>query len=173
MVLHLIKKPKIETQKLVELLSLLKENLMPCEQCFNISEKPICTICNSINRNKNTICVVEDFQDIIAIENTMQFNGIYHVLGGLISPIDGISPDQLAIESLTQRIQKENINEIILALNSTIEGDTTAFYIAKKVSPFSVTISTLSKGISVGLELEYADEITLGRSITNRVPYHI
>ncbi len=173
MVLYLLKRPIEETEKLSDSLIQLKKNLKQCKTCYNISEKEICMICENPQRDRKTICLVEDFQDIIAIENTAQYKGIYHVLGGLISPIDGIGPDALNIEPLIKRLQEEKFEEIIIALNSTIEGDTTTFYLARKINPYEIKISTLSKGLSVGTELEYADEITLGRSITYRIPYQL
>lgn len=173
MVMYLIKRPNDEAQNLANVISKLKTELMQCKTCFNISDTPICSICSSINRNKNIICVVEDMMDVIAIENTAQFNGLYHVLGGLISPIDGVGPDELYIEALVNRVASETIEEIIIALNANIEGDTTAFYIARKLHNSKIKITTISKGVSVGSELEYTDEITLGRSLTSRVPYQL
>ena len=146
---------------------------MQCTVCCNISDTPICSICNSVNRNKSIVCVVEDMMDVMAIENTAQFNGLYHVLGGLISPIDGVGPDELNIEALVTRLNENPAEEIIIALNANIEGDTTSFYLARKLQKFNLKISTISKGISVGSELEYTDEITLGRSLTARVPYSL
>jgi recombination protein RecR len=173
MVMHLLKRPKEETEHLAQAIQKLKTELTQCEICCNISDTNICHICNSVNRNRKIICVVEDMMDVIAIENTAQFNGMYHVLGGLISPVDGIGPKDLNIDALIQRFQNDAPEEIIIALNANIEGDTTAFYIARKLKDFDVIISTISKGISVGSELEYADEITLGRSLISRVPYSI
>ena len=173
MVMYLLKRPNDEAQNLANVISKLKTELMQCKTCFNISDTPICSICSSINRNKNIICVVEDMMDVIAIENTAQFNGLYHVLGGLISPIDGVGPDELYIEALVNRVASETIEEIIIALNANIEGDTTAFYIARKLQNSKIKITTISKGVSVGSELEYTDEITLGRSLTSRVPYQL
>lgn len=171
MVMHLLKRPKEESENLASVILKLKTELTTCKTCCNISDTPICNICNSVNRNKMMICVVEDMMDVIAVENTAQFNGTYHVLGGLISPVDGVGPDELNIEQLVERVKNECPEEIIIALNANIEGDTTAFYIARKLQGFNVKISTISKGISVGSELEYADEITLGRSLQARVPY--
>jgi recombination protein RecR len=169
--MHLLKRPKEETEHLAQAIQKLKTELTQCEICCNISDTNVCHICNSVNRNRKIICVVEDMMDVIAIENTAQFNGMYHVLGGLISPVDGIGPKDLNIDALVQRFQNDAPEEIIIALNANIEGDTTAFYIARKLKDFDVIISTISKGISVGSELEYADEITLGRSLISRVPY--
>lgn len=173
MVMHLLKRPVEEADNLSKVILKLKTELMQCSICCNISDTPVCSICNSVNRNKSIICVVEDMMDVMAIENTAQFNGLYHVLGGLISPIDGVSPDELNFEELLNRVQNDVPDEIIIALNANIEGDTTAFYLARKLQPFNIRVSTISKGISVGSELEYTDEITLGRSLTARVPYNI
>lgn len=171
MVMHLLKRPDEEAENLAAVVRKLKTQLMQCTVCCNISDTPVCSICSSVNRNRSLICVVEDMMDVMAVENTAQFNGLYHVLGGLISPVDGVGPDELNIEALVQRLEKEGAEEIIIALNANIEGDTTAFYIARKLQKFGLRISTISKGISVGSELEYTDEITLGRSLTARVPY--
>ncbi|HEY1044907.1 MAG TPA: recombination mediator RecR [Bacteroidia bacterium] len=171
MVMHLLKRPKEESENLASVILKLKTELTTCKICCNISDTSVCNICNSVNRNKMMICVVEDMMDVIAVENTAQFNGTYHVLGGLISPVDGVGPDELNIEQLVERVKIECPEEIIIALNANIEGDTTAFYIARKLQGFNLKISTISKGISVGSELEYADEITLGRSLQARVPY--
>ncbi len=173
MVMHLLKRPKDDTDALAKAITKLKTELQQCTICCNISDTAICDICNSHNRNKQLICIVEDMQDVMAIESTAQFNGLYHVLGGLISPIDGIGPETLNIEQLIARVSNVGAEEIIIALNANIEGDTTAFYLARKLQPFQVKITTISKGIAVGGELEFADEITLGRSILNRIPYGI
>lgn len=173
MVMHLLKRPVEEADNLSKVILKLKTELMQCQVCCNISDTPVCSICNSVNRNRQLICVVEDMMDVMAIENTAQYNGMYHVLGGLISPIDGVSPDELNFKELLARMQNDPPEEIIIALNANVEGDTTAFYLARKLQPFNIKISTISKGISVGSELEYTDEITLGRSLTSRVPYNI
>ena len=149
----------------------LKTKTRFCAKCGNISEQEYCTICSSVNRNKQIVCVVKDFQDIIAIENTGQYNGVYHVLGGLISPMEGVGPSDIRIEELLQRVDEEQIEEVIMALSANMEGDTTVFYISKRLVESGVRISSIARGIAVGGELEYADEITLGRSITQRVPY--
>ncbi len=171
MVMHLLKRPKDEAETLAKAITRLKTELMQCTVCCNISDTEVCNICSSHNRNKRLICVVEDMQDVMAIESTAQFSGLYHVLGGLISPVDGIGPDMLNIDPLIERVNEQETDEIIIALNANIEGDTTSFYLARKLQPFKIRITTISKGIAVGGELEYADEITLGRSILNRVPY--
>lgn len=173
MVMHLLRRPNTEVEALSEALVQLKTQLTQCAVCCNISDTPTCNICSSVNRQHQTICVVEDIMDVMAIENTGQYNGVYHVLGGLISPIDGVGPEDLNIDALINRLQDNSVQEIIMALNANVEGDTTAFYIARKLQNTSVKLSTISKGISVGSELEYTDEITLGRSLIARVPYQI
>ena len=150
----------------------MREDIVFCNRCNNISDNELCDICSNIKRDENVVCVIENTQDVIAVENTSQFNGLYHVLGGVISPIEGIGPNDLSISKLIERINKENIHEIILALPATVEGDTTAYYIYKLVKEFDVEVTTIAKGIAIGEELEYADEITLGRSIINRQPFY-
>ena len=142
-----------------------------CKICNNISDAEVCEICSNLRRNGSIICVVEDIRDVMAIENTSQYNGLYHVLGGIISPIDGIGPNDLSIKNLLDRIKGGKIEEVILALPTTIEGDTTNYYIYKKINVFDLTVSTIARGVAIGDELEYADEVTLGRSIINRLPY--
>ena len=149
----------------------LSEDIKYCSTCFAISETPVCSICSNPSRDHGTICVVEDIRDLIAIENTSQYHGTYHVLGGIISPINGIGPMDLHIDSLVKRVEGGNTKELIMALPSTMEGDTTNFYLYKKLSPFNITMSALSRGVSIGDELQYADEVTLGQSIILRVPY--
>jgi len=144
---------------------------MFCNECHNISDSEVCEICANPKRHKETICVVEDIRDVMAIENTGQYTGVYHILGGIISPMDGIGPNDLNIDSLINRVNKGEIKEVIMALSTTIEGDTTNFYIYKKLKDLSVDISTIARGVAIGDELEYADEVTLGRSILNRTPY--
>jgi recombination protein RecR len=173
MVVFLLKRPKEEVNQLSEALMLLKTTLKSCRICHNISDEEVCNICKSPNRNHRQLCVVEDMQDVMAIENTAQFNGLYHVLGGVIAPMDGVGPDSLNINSLVARIENGQFEEVIIALNPNVEGDTTTFYIARKLKTTSVQISTISKGISIGSELEFADEITLGKSISLRVPYQV
>lgn len=172
MVVHLLKTDKLIVNKLAQSLLELKEKICNCSICGNISEAAVCHICNSVNRNKSLVCVVRDFQDILALENTGQYNGVYHVLGGLISPMDGIGPDEINLKLLIYRVKQGDINEIIMALSATMEGDTTAFYISKILAEFNLKFSAISRGISVGGELEFADEITLGRSIKDRVPFN-
>jgi recombination protein RecR len=171
LVLHLLKQPKEQTVFLTEALTKMREEIKFCQSCHNISDVDICEICANPNRNHKVICVVEDVRDVMAIENTGQFKGIYHVLGGKISPIDGIGPSQLNIASLVVKVKEGKTEEIIFALSSTMEGDTTNFYIYKQIKDTSVVTSSIARGISVGDELEYADEITLGRSIVNRIPF--
>lgn len=169
LVIHLLKADTSYVNKLGESIVKLKTDVVFCSVCGNISEDKECNICRSVNRDKTLICVVKDFQDIVAIENTGQFNGVYHVLGGLISPLDGIGPDDLKIGRLMQRIKDQEVIEVILALSANMEGDTTAFYLSRLMAPLQVKITAISRGISVGGELEYADEITLGRSIRDRI----
>jgi recombination protein RecR len=169
--LHILREDKSYASNLGGSIIKMRNEILFCEKCNNISDDHICGICSNHKRNENLLCVVENTQDVIAVENTSQFNGIYHVLGGIISPIDGIGPNDLSISRLIKRINEEEIKEIILALPSTVEGDTTAFYIYKLVKEFDIEVTTIAKGISIGEELEYADEITLGRSIINRLPF--
>ena len=171
MVLHLLKQQEQDVIKLGESVIKLRTQIKYCKRCGNVSDADICNICNNPKRNQKNICLVEDLRDVIAIENTSQYNGTYHVLGGLISPVNGVGPDDLNIASLVERIKTEEITEIIMALSATMEGDTTVFYLSKKLKDLPVNISTISRGIAIGGELEYADEITLGRSIALRVPY--
>ncbi len=170
LVLHLIKQDASEVATFSEALSLMKEEIKFCSRCHNISDADLCNICSNQSRKQEILCVVENIRDVIAIESTQQFNGVYHVLGGIISPLDGIGPDQLTIDSLVKRIENENITEIIFALNANIQGDTTIYYIGKKLKAFSVKITTIARGIAFGGELEYADEMTLAKSISNRIP---
>jgi recombination protein RecR len=170
--LHLLKREEPQTQLLAEALLALRTKTKYCRQCHNIADEELCQICTSIKRDPNIICVVEDTRDVLAIENTAQYRGLYHVLGGIISPLSGIGPNDLNIESLVKRVSENtDIQEVILALSPTMEGDTTAFYLQKKLRPFSIKISTIARGIPIGGDLEYADEVTLGRSILSRVSY--
>jgi recombination protein RecR len=170
-VLHIIKQDTTQSENLSRLISKLKTDLRFCSKCHNITENEICDICSNPSRDSSLICVVQDYRDILAIENTGLYRGQYHVLGGLISPIEGITPSNLNIESLVTKVSTGAVAEIILALNATMEGETTSFYIFRKVAPYSVKLSAIARGIAVGDELEYADEVTLGRSITNRIPF--
>ena len=151
----------------------MKENVKKCSVCGNVSDLIICTICSNPRRNKSQICVVEDIRDVLAIEATESYTGIYHVLGGIISPMDGVGPSDLNIPSLIEKLKIEKISEIIFALSATMEGDTTNYYLYKKISPFSIEITTLSRGVSVGAELQYADELTLSRSLLHRQPFQV
>jgi recombination protein RecR len=170
MVLHLLKKDIIEVEAFAGAISDMRKQIKFCIRCHNISDDDVCSICSNSSRHQKIICVVENFKDVIAIENTQQYKGIYHVLGGLISPLDGIGPDQLKIESLVNRISTSGVEELIFALNPTIQGDTTIYYVKKKIADFSCRITTIARGISFGGDLEYADEITLARSLQNRLP---
>lgn len=171
LVLHLLKQPKEHTTFLTQALTNMREEVQFCESCHNISDFAFCDICSNAKRERQIICVVEDVRDVMAIENTGQFRGIYHVLGGKISPIDGVGPSQLNINSLVGKVKSGEVKEIIFALSSTMEGDTTNFYIFKQIQDYEVVTSAIARGISVGDELEYADEVTLGRSILQRVPF--
>ncbi|MEY2997512.1 MAG: hypothetical protein RIQ82_892 [Bacteroidota bacterium] len=171
LVLHLLKQPKGRTLALSQALMELREQSQFCKQCHNISDQPLCDICVNVNRDKSIVCVVEDIRDVMAIENTSQFKGVYHVLGGKISPMDGIGPHDLTIESLVQKVRSKEIKELIFALSSTMEGDTTNFYIFKQIEDQEVVMTTIARGIAVGDELEFADEVTLGRSIVHRIPF--
>jgi len=176
LVLHLIKQDVQDVIGFSNAIATLREEIKFCSRCHNISDKELCNICSNTMRKQEMICVVENIRDVIAIESTQQFNGVYHVLGGIISPLDGIGPEQLQIDSLISRISKENTSEIIFALNPNIQGDTTIYYIGKKLSAgsggksFPVKITTIARGIAFGGELEYADEMTLAKSISNRIP---
>lgn len=171
LVLHLLKQPKGQTDLLSQSLMEMRTNIKYCVECHNISDTETCEICANPNRNSQMICVVEDIRDVMAIEGTGQFRGVYHVLGGKISPIEGVGPSQLKIATLVEKVKSGTVSEVIFALSSTMEGDTTNFYVYKQISNFGITISTIARGISVGDELEYADEVTLGRSILHRIPF--
>ena len=170
LVLHLLKQEENNVQQFSEVIAKMRNEIKFCQRCYNVADGDICSICANSMRKQETICVVENIRDVIAIESTQQFNGTYHVLGGVISPLDGVGPDQLNIESLINRVQKEKTEEIIFALNPNIQGDTTIYYIQKKLQHTSVQITTIARGIAFGGELEYADEMTLARSLQNRLP---
>ena len=171
LVLHLLRQDADDVFQFTDAISRMKEEVKFCKVCHNISDQDVCPICSNDRRDSSTICVVENIQDVMAVENTQQFTGLYHVLGGLISPMDGIGPADLEIESLVSRVSESHVKEVILALSSTMEGDTTNFYIFRKLAPYDVKISIIARGIAVGNELEYTDEVTLGRSILNRTPF--
>lgn len=173
MVLHLLKQDVNDVQHFAEVIARMRAEIRFCNRCFNVSDQEICSICSSAMRKQDIICVVENIRDVIAIESTQQFNGTYHVLGGVISPLDGIGPEQLTIEALVNRVVTEQTAEIIFALNPTIQGDTTIYYIQKKLTGNPVRITTIARGVAFGGELEYADEMTLGRSLQNRQPVGI
>jgi len=171
LVMSLLRKEKEEVIRFGESIATLHDDIMRCKICNNISDSDICNICSDDKRDKSLICVVENIQDVIAIENTRQFRGVYHVLGGIISPIEGIKPSDLNINSLEEKAMSGNVNEIIFALSATMEGDTTNFYLYKRLNKYNVTLTALARGVAIGDELEYTDEITLGRAINNRNPY--
>lgn len=171
LVLHMLRHEKDDTKRLAFALQQLVDEIKYCKRCHNISDVELCEICSHPLRDEQTLCVVEDVRDVMAIENTGQYRGLYHVLGGIISPMDGISPSQLNISSLADRVKQESIKEVIFALSSTMEGDTTMFYIYKILKGNDLKISTIARGISIGDEIEYADEVTLGRSLLNRISY--
>ena len=171
LVLFLLNQPNLQTIKLSKSLVDLVEGINLCKNCHNISDLELCEICSNTKRDSSIICVVEDVRDVMAIESTGQFNGVYHVLGGKISPIDGIGPNQLNISSLIEKVKSENISELIFALSATMEGDTTNFYIFRQIQDIKIKITTIARGVSVGNELEFTDEVTLGRSIIKRIPF--
>lgn len=171
LVLHLLNQDKDEVEAFSKAISKLRNEIQFCGVCHNISDLQICEICSAPKRDRTLVCVVEDTRDVMAIENTSQYNGLYHVLGALISPMDGIGPSDLEVDSLIERLRTDEVKEVIFALSATMEGDTTIFYLHKRLKDFNINISTIARGIAFGGELEYVDEITLGRSITTRVPY--
>lgn len=171
LVLHLLKQSEHEVEAFGNAMIQLRKEILYCKVCHNISDTDVCRICSNHSRDHETVCVVENIKDVMSIENTQQFRGLYHVLGGIISPMDGIGPGDLEIESLVQRVADENVKEVIMALSTTMEGDTTNFYIFRKLAPLNIKITTIARGIAIGDELEYADEVTLGRSILNRVEF--
>ncbi len=171
LVLHLLNQSPADVEKFSNTLTTLRNDIRFCETCNNVSDHPVCEICSGVKRDRSLICIVEDTRDVMAIENTGQYNGVYHVMGGLISPMDGVGPSDLNIDGLVERVSQGGVSEIILALSTTMEGDTTIFYLYKKLKDSGVRISTIARGIAFGGELEYVDEITLGRSIVTRVLY--
>ncbi len=170
-VLHMLKKDHDDVNRFARAITDLRSQIKYCSTCFNLADTELCNVCSNPNRQHNLICVVEDIRDIMAIESTQQFQGVYHVLGGLISPMDGIGPSDLRIEELVQRVSQLQEAEIVMALNTTMEGDTTCYFLYKKLKNLNVTLTTLARGVAIGDDLEYTDEVTLGRSIRNRTPY--
>lgn len=171
LVLHLLKLDKEEVEQFGNAFITLRNEIQYCKTCHNISDTDVCSICSNKQRDRLTLCVVENIKDVMSVENTQQFSGLYHVLGGVISPMDGIGPSDLNVESLIKRVSDEGVKEVILALSPTMEGDTTNFYIYRKLAGLNVEVSTIARGVAIGDELEYADEVTLGRSILNRTPF--
>jgi len=169
--LHLLQRDKESVQSFCAAISNMRNNILFCKKCHNLSDADLCSVCSSHRREQSLVCVVESIKDAMAIENTQQYNGVYHILGGIISPIEGIGPNDLNIQSLVERVKSGEVKEIVMALSPSIEGDTTIFYISKLLKDTDVNISTISRGVSFGGELEYADELTLGRSIVSRIPY--
>ena len=170
LVLHLLRQPENSVEGFTDSISHVRNDIKYCRVCHNISDTEVCPICSDTHRDATTVCVVENIQDVMAVENTQTYRGLYHVLGGIISPMDGVGPGDLEINSLVERVAQGDIREVILALSSTMEGDTTNFYISRLLKPYQVKVSVIARGISVGNELEYTDEVTLGRSIVNRTP---
>jgi recombination protein RecR len=171
LVLHLLRQPADEVDAFANAMTTVRHEVKSCKVCHNISDTDVCPICQDTRRDASTICVVENIQDVLAVENTQQFNGLYHVLGGVISPMDGVGPGDIEIDSLVGRVEQGSVGEVILALSSTMEGDTTNFYISRRLAHTGVRLSVIARGISVGDELVYTDEVTLGRSIVNRTPF--
>lgn len=171
LVLHLLKQPEEDVELFGNTCIQLRRDIRYCKVCHNISDTDVCHICANPGRDRETVCVVENVKDVMSVENTQQYRGLYHVLGGVISPMDGVGPKDLEIESLVERVSREHVKEVILALSTTMEGDTTNFYIFRKLAPLNIRITTIARGVAIGDELEYADEITLGRSILNRVDF--
>lgn len=171
LVLHLLRQPESQTHHLTEALNTMRDTIKFCVKCHNISDVALCEICSNPQRDETLVCVVEDVRDVMAIENTSQYRGLYHVLGGKISPLDGVGPQDLNMYSLIDKAKSGVVKEVIFALSSTMEGDTTNFYIFRQLEPFDIATSTIARGIAVGDELEYADEVTLGRSILHRIPF--
>ncbi len=171
LVLHLINQPTEVSEQFGEAIVKMRRNIRQCSKCYNLSDEPVCNICSDQRRDQSLICIVENIRDVMAIEETSQYRGLYHVLGGIISPIEGVGPADLTIDQLVQRVEDQQVKEVIMAISPTIEGDTTIFYISKKLASYDVKVSTIARGVSFGGELEYADELTLGRSIIARMPY--
>ncbi|MBP1616197.1 MAG: recombination protein RecR [Bacteroidetes bacterium] len=172
LVLHLLRQETSDVEQFSSAMTILRKEVKHCRVCHNISDHDVCPICSDPRRDETTVCIVENVKEVMVIENTAQFKGLYHVLGGIISPIEGIGPSDLEIESLVSRVAEGKVKEVIFALSTTMEGDTTNFYIYKKLKPYNIKVSMIARGISIGDEIEYADEITLGRSIVNRMPFN-
>lgn len=173
LVMHLLRQKESEVERFGESIVKLKKEIKYCKICFNISDNDVCDICSDNSRDRSIVCIVENIRDVIAIEKTGQYRGVYHVLGGIISPMDGIGPSDLNIDQLEEKVKTGNIGEIIFALSTTMEGDTTNYYIYRRLMPYNIKITSLSRGVAIGDELEYTDEITLGRSIVNRMPFEL
>lgn len=171
LVLHLLNQPAADVERFGSAITRLRKEVRYCSVCYNISEAEKCPVCTNPKRDQSTVMVVEDIRDVMAIENTGQYNGLYHILGGILSPIDGVGPEQLNIPGLLSRVEAGGIREVIMALSTTMEGDTTIFYLFRRLKPLHVSVTTIARGVAIGGELEYADEVTLGRSIINRTPY--
>jgi recombination protein RecR len=171
LVLHLLRKSNAEVERFGTAITRLRNDVRYCSVCSNITETATCSICNDQKRDRGVIMVVEDIRDVMAVENTSQYRGLYHILGGILNPMEGIGPDQLNIQGLISRLEAGEVREVIMALSTTMEGDTTIFYLFRKLQPFNITVSAIARGVAIGGELEYADEVTLGRSIINRTPY--
>lgn len=171
LVLHLLKQPEDKVKRFGDAVVRMRQDIRYCRKCHNVSDADLCSICANPQRDETLVCVVENLRDVLAVENTNQYRGTYHVLGAVISPVDGIGPDDINIASLVDRVKNDGVTEVIMAISPTIEGDTTIFYITKQLQPYNVKVTTLARGISFGGELEYADEMTLARSLTNRLPY--
>lgn len=171
LVLHLLKQPEDKVKRFGDAVVRMRQEIRYCRKCHNVSDTDLCGICANPQRDETLVCVVENLRDVLAVENTNQYRGTYHVLGAVISPVDGIGPDDINIASLVDRVKNDGVTEVIMAISPTIEGDTTIFYITKQLQPYNVKVTTLARGISFGGELEYADEMTLARSLTNRLPY--
>lgn len=171
LVLHMLRQAPADVDRFGQSIMRLRKEVLFCKVCYNITDAEVCSICNDKKRDQGLVMIVEDIRDVMAVENTSQYNGLYHILGGILNPMDGIGPEQLNIQGLVDRISAGQVREVIMALSTTMEGDTTVFYLFRKLKPFDITVTTIARGVAIGGELEYADEVTLGRSIINRTPY--
>lgn len=171
LVLHMLRQAPADVDRFGQSIMRLRKEVLFCKVCYNITDAEMCSICNDKKRDQGLVMIVEDIRDVMAVENTSQYNGLYHILGGILNPMDGIGPEQLNIQGLVDRISAGQVREVIMALSTTMEGDTTVFYLFRKLKPFDITVTTIARGVAIGGELEYADEVTLGRSIINRTPY--